>query len=345
MGEPSADVVDRYGEWGANGIVLWEPEEAKYWPYPAYVWVTPDGRQINDPVRKEDPASWQALELPHNVFAVQVGDEPIPEGAEIGLDRPLPERLSLPDGVEQWTNFSYWTPLTIGESDMEPTLDVLYEGYNGEYNLRNERNVRYVVLDYFRRKGLERRQDYWQYLNGYSGLETRHEKVHSPSDLAWSAFSGAVMGYTGHVWFTYQLGAVGHDEANAGGGSIFFEQPGGWTETPMWQVGAEINAELLTFTEKVADMTSIDVCWSNSGCAGFASDGPILVGSFVHDETGAEWFGVLNSNHTYAGSEEQATVIMPFDGHVCITNGLCSTLAAGQPVVLDAGWPVLVTET
>jgi len=333
MGEPPASVIERYADFGGNVVVLWEAEEAQFWPdYPAIVW---------DPVtRTESP-----LELSRNVVAVQVGDEPWPSAMEdfVGY-KPVPDRLGLP--VSEYTNFSYWTPLGFTEGDMEPYLDEMMTRYQGdrimvsEYDLLNKRNVRYVVLDYFRRKALERGQDYWQYLNGYSGIETERQMAHSPSDLAWSAFSGAVMGYTGHVWFGYQFSAVGHEEAVAGGGSIFYEKPGEWTETPNWQITATINKALLTMSERVADMTSTDVRWTGSQ---FGSDEPLLVGSFVHDEDGTEWWAILNSNHTYAGSDDAATVTIPFDAEVWFAEHDVSVLvAAGESVTVNAGWAILV---
>jgi len=347
MGEPPADVVERYADFGGNVIMLWEAEEAQYWPdYPAIVWATGSGGQVNDPLRKLEPDQ-PPLELARNVVAVQVVDEPMPEAmSDHPLYKPVPQRLGLPVG--EFTNFSYWSPYELvrkSGGSTEPYLNEMLAKYQGDRVMMSEYNLVNIHLDilaYFRRKALEMGLPYWQYLNSYSGYETGMQPVHSPSDLAWSAFAGAVMGYSGHIWFAYQFGSVGHDEAIQGGGSVLYEAPGEWTETPNWQIVADINQALLAFSQRLAPMTSTEVCWGG-GC-GFSSSQRLVVGSFV-DESGQEWWGILNSNHSFTGSEESATVTMPFDALVCSPLGDCNQVPEDGQVTLAAGWPVLVTQS
>lgn len=349
MGEPPANVVERYADFGGNVIMLWEAEEAQYWAdYPAIVWATGDGRQINDPLAKGDPTTWQALELARNVVAVQVSDEPMPEAmSDHPLYKPVPQRLGLP--VSEFTNFSYWSPWELvrhSTGNPKPYLDEMLAQYQGDRVMQSEYNLvtqsHLDALAYFRRKALELGLPYWQYLNAYIGWETEFQPVHSPSDLAWSAFAGAVMGYSGHIWFAYQFGPVGHDEAIQGGGSVLYEAPGEWTETSNWQIVADINRALLAFSQQLAPMVSTDVCWGRS--CGFSSSQPLVVGSFA-DQSGREWWAVLNANHTYAGSDEAAAVAMPFDALVCQPAGDCVEVAQGGEVTLAAGWPVMIGQT
>lgn len=227
--------------------------------------------------------------------------------------------------------------MVIDAVGMEPTLDVMFEDYVGDLVMTGEYQMgegRYTILNYFRQKALDRGQPYWQYLNAYAGGETDYEASHSPSDLAWQAFSGAAMGYTGHVWFTYALGAD-HGEFNGNDrGSIIHAPRATFTETDYWQVTADINEPLLALTRQVAGQASTGVCWD--GCPPFESTEPILVGTF--DD--GSWV-VVNSNHTATGSDEPAVVTVPFDGTLTFPERRAVT--AGDTVTIDAGHAIRMT--
>lgn len=256
---------DEYRAWGANGVVLWEAEDAVEWTLPTVVWLTEDGMgQVALPTgeRRYGPVA-----LPSTVVGVQQGDEPY---------EPLSGRLSA--SVPVWTNFSYWAPMAKGEVvDMEAALDPILAAYEGdrlsvsEYLLTEQR---LVTLAYFRRWALEKDIPLWQYLNAYRGYETQGKASQTLSDYRWSAFTGQAAGATGHVWFAYAIGP-GHPEATKWGGSTL-DLPEHWEWT------RSVNLSLRRFSRLLDGRTSTSFTWNDD----------LVVGAF------GVWVTMLVNNRT-----------------------------------------------
>lgn len=314
-GDPPTDTIDGYHDFNANMVMLWEAEEAAAWaPWPAVVWVAETG-QIDDPVGRQVVPFRTP---PANVFGFQVGDEP---------QQTVPD-LSIAPGL-RWTNFSYWAP---GVENPEPVLDEMLTGYEGdlisvsEYNLTP---VRLHVLAYFREQALELGIPYWQYLNAYAGWETGFEPSHAFSDLAWSAFTGQAFGYTGHIWFAYNIAPEGHQEATQGGGSIFHGL-GSWDRTEAYGDAALINAALLRFGETLHD-----------GPVDWVSTSIETTPDLVRGQFGPWAEMIVNNHHTYTGDTQTVTVDIPERMQVLRMDG---TVTDGGSIDIPAGGAVVVTD-
>lgn len=247
--EPTPQAIEDYKAWGANAVVVWEADQAALWdPIPATVWV--DENYQSTFVRSNQRFT-EALEPPApNVFALQVGDEP-----------PSRERLAnlKVSPIAAYTNFSYWAP-----PDEQAFLELL-EVYEGDWLSVSEYNLgpyRPYILNLVREAALGKGIPYWQYMNAYSGYETEFTKSHTFADYAWQGFTGLAMGYTGHIWFAYQLSDQGHPEAIQGGGSTITAAPGSWSLNPdHYRWTGTVNRMLLRYGQVTSYLTSTDVCF------------------------------------------------------------------------------------
>ncbi len=353
MGQPPpGEIGDYFGDFRANAVSLWldGASEAPLWKgNPFTVWLDDAGTSL-----EWDGTAWVSTGqllggLPPDVpgrIGYQVGDEPrtLAQFREIeaGMDA---VRAADPEALI-FTNFSYFSPereaildrwVQIGEGDVQSVSDYFLGP------------LHYTVLERFRDAAQEKGIPYWQYLNAYVGSESGFEPVHTASDMRWSAMAGLAYGYTGYVWFIYQIANSGrHPTAATWGGSVLHDGHGDWaaSRTPLWDVVAAVNQELSNLGRTVIQLRSEDVRFNPApgdeqpfrttpwrrgaghdpyltGVRPVDGQPPmeILVGHFVGPE-GDHYTMVQNARHTHSqgasgeipeGADDPGTIRLEFD--------------------------------
>ncbi len=251
MGQPPPGVVaDYFGGFGANAVSLWldGAGEAPGWAgRPFTIWLDEAGTSL-----EWDGQAWVSTgELLGGLPAAapgrigyQVGDEP---GRVADIDAiaagMAAVRAADPEALV-YTNLSYFAPereaviarwVAMPEGDLQSSSDYFLGP------------LHYTALERFRSSALAKGVPYWQYLNAYIGSESNFDRVHTTSDVRWQAMAGLAYGYTGHVWFLYQVANSGrHPTAARWGGSALHDGHGDWAapRTPLWGAVAAVNREL-----------------------------------------------------------------------------------------------------
>jgi hypothetical protein len=241
MGDPGPAVVERYNDFNADFVMVWEAHEAEYWaPHDVVIWLDGNGQQVN--VTENGRERVPYVDVPVNVIAAQIGDEPCREDLVPSYE--LRETWGPEFG---YTNFSYWAPLNskpfrwpeFASPDIVAEYDQGHRLSVSEYNLTP---VHVEVLMFYREHCLQYDMECWTYLNAYDGQETIE---HSESDMRWTTNVALALGYEGYIWWSYNMASLeafpeNHAAANAQGGAIIHEL-GTWNETPYWQMIADLN--------------------------------------------------------------------------------------------------------
>ncbi len=353
MGQPTpGHIGDYFGEFGANAVSLWldGASEVPAWEGNRFtIWLDNAGESL-----EWDGKAWVptgellgglAPATPGRI-GYQVGDEPrtlaVLREIEAGMNL---VRAADPDALV-YTNLSYFAP------EREEILERWVRIVEGDVQLSSDYflgPLHYTVLERFRESGLAKGVPYWQFLNAYVGSESGFEPVHTASDMRWSALAGLTYGYTGHVWFIYQIANSGrHPTAATWGGSVLHDGHGDWAapRTALWDVVADVNDELANLGRTVTQLTSEDVRfnpapgddqpfrtrpWSRGAghdpylTAVRPVDGQppmeVLVGHFVGPE-GDHYSMVQNARHTHSrgaggeiteGADDPGTIRLEFD--------------------------------
>ena len=311
--QPPAAVVERYDDFNADFMMVWEAHEAAYWaPHDVVAWVDGEGRTVDvtpeGRVRTNDS-------LAANVIAVQVGDEPrrrdeVP-GADLRNQFPVPAH----------TNFSYWAPLARDRWPDQETPHIL-AAYSDADRLSVSDYLHTPahldVLLLYRRHCLRYGMECWTYLNAYDGQETDGH-TQTASDLRWTANVALTLGYDGVIWWAYNIyprpefpenhvGAVSH------GGALLHDLET-WDETPYWQIVADINATLHT---------------QSAALDGHPSTAVTVRRDLITGEFGLHHRIVMNNTHAYRGNETVIEIPVPENW-----------VAIGDPVLLPGAAVVL----
>ncbi len=349
---PPGQVDDYFDDFNANAVSLWldGASEAPLWEgNPFTIWLDNAGTSL-----AWDGDSWETTGLLLGGLApgtagrigYQVGDEPrsLADFREIeaGMDA---VQAADPEALV-YTNFSYFAP------EREAILDRWVGIAAGDIQSHSDYflgPLHYTVLERFREAALAKGVPYWQFLNAYVGSESGFEPLHTTSDMRWSALAGLTYGYTGHVWFIYQIANSGrHPTAATWGGSVLHDGHGDWaaSRTPLWDVVADVNRALANLGRTITQVTSTDVrfdpapgdeqpfrttAWSR-GAGGdpyltsvAAADGQppmeVLTGHFQGPD-GDHYTMVQNARHTHSqgasgeipeGADDRGTVRLEFD--------------------------------
>jgi hypothetical protein len=193
----------------------------------------------------------------------------------------------------------------------------------------------YGHLERYRRVGLRYRLPYWRYLEAYR--RPGEAKSFTTADMRWDAYAGLTYGYTGHTWFLYQIVPGRNLE------TVFFHTTGDFysLKTALFDVAAQLNAEMVKLGPVITRLTSTDVRYLASipllqpemtrpwepGAGGdpyiaaIRTTGPriyqdLLLG-FYRDVRGEQYFMVQNVNHPHGDfpfwGSTKAAVEIDFD--------------------------------
>ncbi|MBW2704445.1 MAG: hypothetical protein JRF33_26815 [Deltaproteobacteria bacterium] len=254
-GTPPAQFVNEYfDDFGANAVHLWQdglPTEMDAWAAvgnPAFRWVSwtlpgggsGDGGQLaggyppNSPGRigyqiSDEPRTWEELmDMQVGLAALRAHD---------------PDALLI-------LNFMF------GNDDLEEMLDTYATQFEGDiisYDNYVRSNNSYTRMAIYRDAGLRHGMPYWRYMDTY--MDEDFENEHDESDLRWDAFSGLVMGFTGHTWFIYQI------DENHSVYPVLFEHQNDFAaaKTERWHIAAQINREMANLGRAITQLISTDV--------------------------------------------------------------------------------------
>jgi len=322
-------------------LTSWSPDSSRAW----VSWVNNDGTGANGQVIGGLGAD------PPGRIGYQVGDEPRTQQDLDAMGAGVQAVHAADPAALAWINLC-----CTGDIDVDHYVDTAVLTYGADlvsYDQYARSRDAFQGLELFRDAALRNHVPWWRYAKSYREPDESLEELQE-SDLRWDAMSGVLYGYTGHTWFLYQI------DANPDLEPALFENDLSMdaARTPLFDVVAQLNRELLALGETMSQLTSTDVRYRaaftltrpehteafQAGAGGdpyLADVAPdsdnlleLMIGLFV-DDAGERYFAVQNARHEHGewpvGNSESGAVRLSLD-----FTGAPAAVRRDRLLVLDA---------